>query len=285
MRMADGVTYNFWTFGGTVPGSFIRVREGDTVEFKLKNHHSSHMSHNIDLHAVSGQGGGAEATFTLPGKETQFTFKALNPGLYVYHCAMAPVGMHVANGMYGMILVEPEEGMEPVDKEFYVVGRLLHRRRERRAGPAALQPGQGHRGAPDLRGVQRFGRFAAGRQGADRHGRRQDPHLRRQRRPEPGVQLPRHRRDLRQGVLRRRHEVPGERADHTWSPPAVRRSSSSRSTCRATWSLVDHSIFRTFHKGSLGIIKVGGEKKPEIYSSQQHDIEYAEGTPQGSQYK
>src|SRR5688572_23427638 len=50
MRMADGVTYNFWTFGGTVPGSFIRVRKGDTVEFKLKNRHDSHMSHNIDLH-------------------------------------------------------------------------------------------------------------------------------------------------------------------------------------------------------------------------------------------
>src|SRR5690606_23346425 len=121
MRLDDGVTYNFWTFGGTVPGSFIRVREGDTVEFKLKNHHSSHMSHNIDLHAVTGQGGGAEATFTLPGGETQFTFKALNPGLYVYHCAMPPVAMHVANGMYGLILVEPEEGLEPVDKEFYVM--------------------------------------------------------------------------------------------------------------------------------------------------------------------
>ncbi|MGH8090234.1 MAG: multicopper oxidase domain-containing protein, partial [Rudaea sp.] len=67
MPISEGVTYTFWTFGGTVPGSFIRVREGDTVEFKLKNHHSSHMSHNIDLHAVTGQGGGAEATFTLPG--------------------------------------------------------------------------------------------------------------------------------------------------------------------------------------------------------------------------
>ncbi|HEY1138879.1 MAG TPA: copper-containing nitrite reductase, partial [Lysobacter sp.] len=121
MRLADGVTYNFWTFGGSVPGSFIRVRQGDTVEFTLKNAHDSHMPHNIDLHAVSGQGGGAEATFTLPGHKTQFTFKALNPGLYVYHCATPPVGMHIANGMYGLILVEPPEGLPKVDKEFYVM--------------------------------------------------------------------------------------------------------------------------------------------------------------------
>jgi nitrite reductase (NO-forming) len=110
MKIADGVDYTFWTFGGTVPGSFIRVREGDSVEFHLKNHPSSKMPHNIDLHAVTGQGGGAGASFTLPGHESVFSFKAINKGLYVYHCATAPVGMHIANGMYGLILVEPKEG-------------------------------------------------------------------------------------------------------------------------------------------------------------------------------
>ncbi len=119
--IADGVTYTFWTFGGTVPGSFIRVRQGDTVEFHLKNHPSSKMPHNIDLHGVTGPGGGAASSFTAPGHQTQFTFKALNQGLYVYHCATAPVGMHVANGMYGLILVEPPEGLPPVDQEFYVM--------------------------------------------------------------------------------------------------------------------------------------------------------------------
>ena len=120
-RMADGVDYLFWTFGGSVPGSFIRIREGDLVEFTLANHPSSKMPHNIDLHAVTGPGGGAASSFTAPGHASQFSFKALNPGLYVYHCATAPVPMHVGNGMYGLILVEPKEGLPPVDKEYYVM--------------------------------------------------------------------------------------------------------------------------------------------------------------------
>lgn len=121
MEIADGVNYMFWTFGGSVPGSFIRVKEGDLVEFNLLNHPSSKMPHNIDLHAVTGPGGGASSSFTAPGHKTTFSFKTLNPGLYVYHCATAPVGMHVANGMYGLILVEPKEGLAKVDKEYYVM--------------------------------------------------------------------------------------------------------------------------------------------------------------------
>ena len=121
MRLADGVDYTFWTFGGTVPGSFIRVREGDLVEFTMKNHAHSTVPHNIDLHAVTGPGGGAAATLTLPGGASTFSFRALNPGLYVYHCAVSPVPMHIANGMYGLILVEPEGGMPKVDRELYVM--------------------------------------------------------------------------------------------------------------------------------------------------------------------
>src|SRR6187549_1349380 len=121
MPISEGVSYTFWTFGGTVPGSFIRVRQGDTVEFHLKNHPSSKMPHNIDLHGVTGPGGGAASSFTAPGHKTTFTFKALNQGIYVYHCATAPVGMHVANGMYGLILIEPPEGLSAVDHEFYVM--------------------------------------------------------------------------------------------------------------------------------------------------------------------
>src|SRR6188768_3595235 len=121
MEIAEGVKYTFWTFGGSVPGSFIRVRQGDTVEFHLENHPGSKMPHNIDLHGVTGPGGGAASSFTAPGHATQFTFKALNQGIYVYHCATAPVGMHVANGMYGLILIEPPEGLSAVDHEFYVM--------------------------------------------------------------------------------------------------------------------------------------------------------------------
>ena len=121
MQISEGVSYRFWTFGGTVPGSFIRIRQGDTVEFHLKNHPGSKMPHNIDLHAVTGPGGGATSSFTAPGHESIFSFKALNPGLFVYKCATMPVGMHVANGMYGLILVEPPQGLEPVDHEYYVM--------------------------------------------------------------------------------------------------------------------------------------------------------------------
>lgn len=120
-RMADGVKYTYWTFGGKVPGKFIRIREGDSVEFHLDNHPKNKMPHNIDLHAVIGPGGGASASLTAPGHSSVFSFKASNPGLYVYHCATAPVAMHVANGMYGLILVEPKEGLAKVDREYYVM--------------------------------------------------------------------------------------------------------------------------------------------------------------------
>ncbi len=120
-EISEGVRYTFWTFGGTVPGSFIRVRQGDTVEFHLRNHPDNKMPHNIDLHGVIGPGGGAASSFTAPGHESQFTFKALHQGIYVYHCATAPVGMHVGNGMYGLMLVEPPEGLKPVDHEYYVM--------------------------------------------------------------------------------------------------------------------------------------------------------------------
>ena len=121
MKLADGVEYTMWTFGGTVPGSFIRVREGDQVEMHIKNAAGNTMPHNIDLHAVTGQGGGAAASLTIPGGEAVFSFSALNAGLYAYHCATSPVPMHLANGMYGLILVEPKGGFSKVDREFYVM--------------------------------------------------------------------------------------------------------------------------------------------------------------------
>jgi nitrite reductase (NO-forming) len=120
-RLADGVRYTFWTFGGKVPGKFIRIREGDLVEFHLDNHPANKMPHNIDLHAVIGQGGGAASSLTAPGHSSVFAFKALNPGLYVYHCATAPVAMHVGNGMYGLIYVQPRKALPRVTHEYYVM--------------------------------------------------------------------------------------------------------------------------------------------------------------------
>lgn len=120
-ELADGTTYEFWTFDGTVPGPMLRVMEGDTVELTLVNPEDSKVGHNIDLHAVNGPGGGAAVTNVLPGESKTFSFKALNPGLYIYHCAYPPPWHHVAQGMYGGILVEPVGGLPRVDREFYVV--------------------------------------------------------------------------------------------------------------------------------------------------------------------
>lgn len=125
-ELADGTTYHYWTFNRKVPGPLIRVRVGDTVEVELRNHEDSMAMHNVDFHAVTGLHGGGHATLAAPGEEKGFTFKALNPGLYVYHCAVGPAAQHIANGMYGMILVEPEGGLPPVDHEFYVMQGELY---------------------------------------------------------------------------------------------------------------------------------------------------------------
>lgn len=120
-QLADGTTYRYWTFGGQVPGPFVRVRVGDIVDVTLKNHEDSWMPHNVDFHAVTGPGGGGVATLADPGQSAGFRFQALKPGLYVYHCAVPTAAQHIANGMYGLILVEPEGGLPPVDREYYVM--------------------------------------------------------------------------------------------------------------------------------------------------------------------
>lgn len=125
-EVAPGITFNYWTYNGTTPGPMLRVREGDTVEISLTNDPSSLHAHNIDLHAVTGPGGGAALTNVEPGETKTFRWKALAPGLYEYHCAMANVSVHNAHGQYGLILVEPKEGMAPVDKEFYLVQGELY---------------------------------------------------------------------------------------------------------------------------------------------------------------
>ncbi len=120
-EMADGTTINYWTFDNTVPGPFIRGRVGDTVHLTIHNDETSLHPHNVDFHAATGPGGGAAATIVAPGETKMMTFKLLNPGLFVYHCAFGNPGLHMTHGMYGLILVEPEGGLPPVDKEFYVM--------------------------------------------------------------------------------------------------------------------------------------------------------------------
>ncbi len=128
VEIKPGVTCKYWTFDGDVPGPFIRVRVGDVLEVHHTNSDQSGMPHNIDFHAVTGPGGGAPVLTVVKGEERVAWFKMLHPGLYVYHCAAPPVMDHIANGMFGLILVEPEKGLSKADREFYVMQHEVYGR-------------------------------------------------------------------------------------------------------------------------------------------------------------
>ena len=118
---SSGTTYRYWTFNGKVPGPMIRVKQGDEIEVTLRNSPGSHMTHSIDFHAALGPGGGAALSQVTPGQSKTFIFQATTPGLFVYHCGTPMIAEHMANGMYGLILVEPEGGLTPVEHEYYVM--------------------------------------------------------------------------------------------------------------------------------------------------------------------
>ena len=278
MPISEGVEYTFWTFDGSVPGRFIRIKEGDEVEFHLRNHPTSKMPHNIDLHAVTGPGGGAASSFTLPGHESVFNFKAINPGLYIYHCATAPVGMHIANGMYGLILVEPKGGMPKVDREYYIVqgdfytkGKygqqgyqpfdmqkaineqptyvVFNGSTNSMTGPKALEANVGEtvrlyvgNGGPNL--VSSF-------------------HV------------------IGEIFDRVYQESGGLEANHfntniqsTLVPAGGSTIVEFKLEVPGNLVMVDHSIFRAFNKGALGLIAVKGAENKEIYSGKVEDNVY-----------
>ena len=274
MEIAEGVEYTFWTFGGTVPGNFIRIREGDQVVFYLKNHKDNKLPHNIDLHAVTGPGGGATSTFTAPGHVTTFSFKALNPGLYVYHCATAPVGMHIANGMYGLILVEPEEGLPPVDREYYVMQGDFYTKGE--FGEAGLQPFSmdkainehpdyvlfnGSVGALTEEGslkakVGETVRLYVGNGG---------PNL---------VSSFHVIGEIFDNVRVEGGDLLNHNIQTTLIPAGGAAIVEFKVEAPGNYILVDHSIFRAFNKGALGMLEVEGEEKEIVYSGQISDQIY-----------
>lgn len=274
-RLADGVEYTFWTFGGSVPGSFIRVREGDTIEFHLNNHPASKLPHNIDLHAVTGSGGGATSTFTAPGHSSQFTFQALNPGLFVYHCATAPVPMHIGNGMYGLILVEPKEGMAPVDKEYYVMqGEFYTTGRYGEEGLQSFDMGK----AIDERPPYIVFNGSVGALVGDKAiTAKVGEHVRiyfgvggpnlvssfhiigeifDRVYPEAGLSLP------------------NKNVQTTLVPSGGATMVEFKVDVPGTFILVDHSLTRAFNKGALGMLKVDGPENRAIYSGKEIDAVY-----------
>jgi nitrite reductase (NO-forming) len=273
-RLADGVEYVFWTFGGDVPGSFIRIREGDQVEFHLNNHQDSKMPHNIDLHAVTGPGGGAASSFTAPGHTSQFSFKALNPGLYVYHCATAPVGMHVGNGMYGLILVEPKEGLSPVDHEYYVMQGDFYTTGKN--GEEGLQYFDMNK-AIDERPTYVVFNGAVGSLVGDKAltakvGERVRLFI-----GNGGPNLVSSFHVIGE-IFDNVYQEGGSQASHNVQTTMIPAGGSSivefKVEIPGTYILVDHSLFRAFNKGAIGMLKVEGPANQIVYSGKEVDAVY-----------
>ena len=274
MKMADGVDYTYWTFNGDVPGQMIRVREGDTVEVEFSNNPNSTVPHNVDFHASTGQGGGAAATFTAPGRTSTFRWKALQSGLYIYHCAVAPVGMHIGNGMYGLVLVEPKEGLPKVDKEFYIVQGDFYTKGK--YGEPGLQPFDmdkairedadyvvfnGHVGAiaGDNALKAKVGetvRMYVGNGG---------PNL---------VSSFHVIGEIFDKVYVEGGKLINENVQSTLIPAGGAAIIEFKVDIPGSFTIVDHSIFRAFNKGALGQLVVEGEDHPEIMTKKLSDEAY-----------
>lgn len=286
MELSDGVQYTFWTFGGHVPGKFIRVRQGDTVEFHLANHQSNKLPHNIDLHAVSGPGGGAASSFTAPGHRSQFTFTALNAGLFVYHCATAPVGMHIANGMYGLIYVQPETALPQVEREYYVmqgefytVGNYAEK---------GLQPFSMQKAIDEHPTYVVFN--GATNSLTNEHSLTANV----------GDKVRLFLGNGGPNLISSFHVI-GEIFDNVYTEGGIIANQHNVQTTLipsggssivefkvdvpGTLLLVDHSIFRTFNKGSLGMLKAAGAENKAIYSGKEVDEAYLGGLVEGNGQK
>ena len=274
LPISEGVTYTFWTFGGTVPGNFIRVRQGDTVEFHLRNMPDSKMPHNIDLHGVTGPGGGAASSFTAPGHQSQFTFKALNAGLFVYHCATAPVGMHIANGMYGLILVEPPEGLPKVDREYYVMQGDFY--------TAGKYREKGHQAFDMDKAIDEHPTYVLfnGKEGSLTG----DNALK----AKTGETVRLYVGNGGPNLVSSFHVI-GEIFDKVWYEGGTHYQENVQTTLipaggaammefhlevPGSYVLVDHSIFRAFNKGAMAILKAEGPDRKDIYSGKEVDAMY-----------
>jgi nitrite reductase (NO-forming) len=279
-RLADGVKYPFWTFGGKVPGKFMRVREGDLVEFHLDNHPDNKMPHNIDLHAVIGPGGGAGSSLTAPGHSSMFAFKALHPGLYAYHCATAPVAMHVGNGMYGLILVEPKEGLPKVDREYYVMQSEFYTKGPN--GQLGLQPFSMEKAIVEKPEYIVFNGAVGSTLGESALPAKAGETIR-----------------LYVGNggpnLTSSFHIIGEIFDHVWTegntsvtaqnvqtttiPPGGATIVDFKMNVPGTFVIVDHSLTRAFNKGALAQIKATGEEDKIVFSGKiRDDVYQPEGT-------
>ena len=274
-HLADGVDYTFWTFGGSVPGDFIRVREGDLVEIRLHNHPSSKLPHSIDLHAVNGPGGGATSSFTAPGHSSTFSFTALYPGIFVYHCAAAPVPMHVGNGMYGLILVEPKEGLPRVDHEYYVMqGEFYTAGRYGEAGLQAFDPEK----AADEKPAYVVFNGAVGSLVGEKALQARVGETVRIYFGNGGPNLVSSFHiigEVFDTLYSEGGSLPNQRnVQTTLVSPGGATIVELHTRVPGTFTLVDHALSRAFGKGALGMLKVSGPENPALFSGKISDTNY-----------
>lgn len=274
MKMDDGVEYHYWTFDGDVPGRMIRVREGDTVDIEFSNNPSSTVPHNVDFHAATGQGGGAEASFTAPGRTSTFSFKALQPGLYIYHCAVAPVGMHIANGMYGLILVEPKEGLPKVDKEFYIVQGDFYTKGKK--GAQGLQPFDMDKAIAEQPEYVVFNGHVGSIAGDNALKAKAGETVRMYvGNGGPNLVSSFHViGEIFDKVYVEAGKLINENVQSTLIPAGGAAIVEFKADIPGSYTLVDHSIFRAFNKGALGQLKVEGAENPEIMTKKLEDKAY-----------
>ena len=275
MKMDDGVEYHYWTFNGDVPGRMIRVREGDTVEVEFSNNPSSTVPHNVDFHAATGPGGGAAASFTAPGRTSTFSFKALQPGLYIYHCAVAPVGMHIANGMYGLILVEPKEGLPKVDKEFYIVQGDFYTKGKK--GAQGLQPFDMDKAVAEQPEYVVFNGHVGAIAGDNALKAKAGETVRMYvGNGGPNLVSSFHViGEIFDKVYVEGGKLINENVQSTIVPAGGSAMVEFKVDVPGSYTLVDHSIFRAFNKGALGQLKVEGAENPEIMTQKLSDTAYA----------
>lgn len=263
-ELAPGVSYNFWMYNGHVPGPFIRVRVGDTVEIHLRNL-SPDKTHTVDFHAVTGPGGGAPVLMANPGQETVGQFKMLHPGLFVYHCAANPMPAHMSNGLYGMVLVEPEEGLAKVDREYYVVQSEFYT--EGGVGKQGLQAYSSSKASTETPEYVVFNGNAASLMGTGMLQARVGETVRiffGNAGPNKisafhvvGTSFDRIYRD---GGMKH----PDENIQTALIAPGSAAITEFQVLVPGHYTLLDHSIFRT-ERGAMGMLNVGGADAPQIY--------------------
>jgi len=278
-QLADGVDYLYWSFGDDTPAKFIRVREGDLVETHFSNHPDNQLAHNIDFHGCTGPGGGGEASFIAPGHTAVFTWRAMRPGLYLYHCVAAPAGIHISNGMYGLILVEPRQGMPKVDREFYICQGEFYTK--------------GAFGEP---GLQEFSQEKALHEDPEyvvfngKVGALMGDHALKAR---AGEKIRFYLGNAGPSLVSSFHVV-GEIFDNVYGEGGIVVNQHNVQNTLVpvggsamveftvdvpgNYTLVDHSMFRAFNKGAMGQLVVDGAENPAVFSGQQSISTYEPGT-------